>query len=59
MESLDSIVMSFESLPMEDTETAHMEADALLMHALILLGGERVVDAFNRAAARHGGFWYA
>jgi len=44
--------------PNMDREDLHMEADQLLLDALILAGHSPVVEAFQAARDRIG-FWYA
>jgi hypothetical protein len=40
-------------------EAHHEEADEILLEALELLGGQKVVDAYQRLEKLIGGFWHA
>lgn len=43
----------------DDTESAHARADHYLLDYLRATNQEAVADAWERAADRHNGFWYA
>lgn len=56
--SIDEVITRLNAVTGADQEDAHIEADRLLLDALLLLGGSEVVSAYQAARERVG-FWYA
>ena len=54
-----SVVAGLDALQHGDVEMAHSDADDLLLAMLRSAGYADVAEAWERAAARCGGFWYA
>lgn len=54
----DEVILRLRYLPKDDPDTAHSEADSLLLDALLIAGMSDVVSAFQEARDRIG-FWYA
>ena len=55
----DTAVSRLEKLLGGDPESSHDEADKSVLDALHQLGFGKIVDAWNAADDRCGGFWYA
>jgi hypothetical protein len=54
----NEVIERLQALADGDTESAHIEADSLLLDALLIAGMGDVVSAYQ--TARDGiGFWYA
>lgn len=59
--TLEQLLDAFDRLPDDDTETAHKQADLLVLQALRAFGGEAgaaVAARWERTDTDHG-FWYA
>jgi hypothetical protein len=54
------IAESFDAIDLSDKETAHAEADNLVLAALDALGpGQMIAAQWRRLNRESGGFWYA
>ena len=59
IEAAKNAVDALAAVPVDDRESAHIEADKILLTFVKEIGHIEVYEAYRAAKAATGGFWYA